>query len=191
MLSLIVTLFLIIVVPILSSKQWITIFWAAEAAALLWAGLRLRRKQFLPGSYLLLFLAMGKFLIYDYSVVFRFDPIRGAITDSHAYLLPERLFTSGILLLAIGRFSAMSKLHSDKTFSVFGTDDHRLFLGLFAMLAFICLNVETYYFLFTAGYSSFFKSSWAAFAAMSVMWTLFSVILRKNIFVILQPRKQP
>lgn len=163
-------LFLIITVPIIFSKHWITIFWATQALTLLWAGLRLERKQLLIGSYLILGLATGKFLMYDYPFVFRFDPDSWSIINAYTYLLPERLLTSAFLLLIIQRFSAMIRRVYGEAFSVFTADDSRIFSGLLGLMLFVVLNIET---------GSFFYVYLPAarFAAVSVLWALFSVVL--------------
>jgi uncharacterized membrane protein len=59
-------LFLIITVPIIFSKQWITIFWAAQATTLLWTGIKMDRRSLINGAYLLLSFTILKFLFYDY-----------------------------------------------------------------------------------------------------------------------------
>jgi uncharacterized membrane protein len=173
MLSAKAALFLIITVPMIFSRHWITIFWAAQAVTLLWAGLRLERKQLLFGSYLLLGFAAGKFLLYDYSAVFRFDFATWSMADSYSYLLLERLLTSGFLLLAIRRFSVMLTRSHGEAFSLSGADDHRIFSALFGILVFICLNVET---------SSFFTDYLpdAQPAALCVLWTIQSFALLRH-----------
>ncbi|MGD0886232.1 MAG: DUF2339 domain-containing protein [Thermodesulfovibrionales bacterium] len=170
MLSAKAALFLVITVPIIFSKHWITIFWSAQAITLLWAGLRLERKQLLIGSYLLLGLSVGKFLMYDYPVVFGFSPATLSISGSFTYLLPERLITAGFVLLIIQRFSAMLSRFYGDPFSVFGKDDSRLFSALFGTLLFICLTVET---------SSFFHDyyPYTQPAALCILWAVYSFVL--------------
>ena len=46
-------LFLVITVPLIFSNHWITVFWTAQAVALLWASIRLRNVWFCGGALVL------------------------------------------------------------------------------------------------------------------------------------------
>ncbi|MEW6600418.1 MAG: DUF2339 domain-containing protein [Nitrospirota bacterium] len=168
-------LFLIITVPVIFSGHWITIFWAAQAVVLLWAGARLDRKSIALGSYILLGLSISKFLYYDYPMIFEFSFSALSISASYRYLLTERYITTIFLVLTIYGFSRLArgaslKYLSDSMSISPVVDDASICYGLCCIMLFISLNVEI---------SSFFhdKLPGARFAAISVLWTLFSVLL--------------
>lgn len=162
-------LFLVITIPLLVSNHWITIFWAVQAAALLWMGSRLDRSGLTGGAYILLFLAIGKFLLYDYGTVFHFTTRQGHIYSSYTYLIAERLITSLILLIAGGWF-ALSAHRKRTTLLTNSGPDFPYVAALNGVLLFIMLNVET---------ASFFYDYLLAgrFAAISVLWALFSIVM--------------
>lgn len=166
-------LFLIITIPIIFSKHWISIFWAAQAITLLWAGIKLDKKSLILSAYLLITITIGKFLLYDYISVFRFHPDFFNFANSYTYMITERYITSAFLLVLLYVFSSMAKrmslqhLSSSKTS---GREDAAIIFALWGGLLFIVLNIET---------ASFFHDYLPAarFAAISVLWTLFSVAL--------------
>lgn len=167
-------LFLIITVPIIFSQHWITIFWMAQALVLLWAGRRIDRENLIIGSYILAGAAICKFILYDYAAVFRLRLDELHIQGSYTYLLVERLVTSFFMLIILFVFARMLKKGSPAHFSVSRTspaiNDSTLFYGLFGIVLFIVLNIET---------SSFFYDYLmnARFASISILWTVFSVAL--------------
>lgn len=168
-------LFLIITIPVIFSRHWITIFWAAQAAVLLWTGLRLGRKSLIIGSYILLIGTAYKFLFYDYSVVFKFNFNSLHMMGQYTHLIVERYITSLFVLFVIYAFAWFMKENRSAHISTSlssspETHDSSIFIGLFCLMLFIILNVET---------SEFFRTylSNARFAAISVLWTLFSVVL--------------
>jgi uncharacterized membrane protein len=162
-------LFLIITIPIIFSKHWITIFWATQAIVLLWSGIRLDRKSLINGAYVLLAVTIGKFLLYDYPNVFGLNLIGLYIRDSYTHLIAERCITSIFLLLSLFISATMVKKNSLSQLSP-GRKDCSFIYGLGGILLFVMLNIET---------SSFFHDYLirARFAAISVLWTLFSVAL--------------
>ncbi|MBI5639147.1 MAG: DUF2339 domain-containing protein [Nitrospirae bacterium] len=165
-------LFLIITVPIIFSKHWITIFWAAQALALLWTGIRLLKTGIIAGAYILLALAIWKFLGYDYKQVFLFSEISGSIQNSYGYLIAERYITSIFLLCAVYWAAALAR-HASLRLTVSANsrqNDSAVILAVWGTLTFIILNVET-----TAFFHDYLPQ--ARFAAMSVLWTIFSVVL--------------
>ncbi len=166
-------LFLIITVPIIFSEHWITIFWAAQAIALLWMGIKLDRHSLIHAAYLLFVITLAKFLLYDYTAVFRFRPEGFNIQDSYTYLMVERYLTSIFLLLILYKFSCMARdasLQSISSRDPLGVQDSSVLFAVWGSLFFVILNVET---------ASFFYDYLlvARFAAISVLWTLFSVSL--------------
>jgi uncharacterized membrane protein len=167
-------LFLIITIPIVFSQHWITIFWMAQALVLLWAGKRIERKSLIIGSYILVGAALCKFLLYDYAAVFKFSLENLHIRGSYTYLIGERLITSVFILIILFVFAGILKKDSFAHFSISRSSpaisDPAFFYGLFCIVLFIVLNIET---------SSFFHDYLmnARFASISILWTLFSVAL--------------
>jgi uncharacterized membrane protein len=165
-------LFLIITIPVIFSKHWITIFWAAQALTLLWMGIRLSRKSLYLGAYLLLLIAAGKLLLYDYPVVFGFSFDRGSIDHSYTSLILERVITSVFVALATFGFSRVVERSGamilSSTFNI--KRESAIPNILLGILLFVVLNMET---------SSFFHENLLAarFAAISVLWAFFSVAL--------------
>lgn len=172
-------LFLIITVPIIFSEHWITIFWAAQAIALLWMGIKLDRHSLIHASYLLFAVTLAKFLLYDYTAVFGIRPEGFYIQDYYTYLLGERYITSIFLLLILYTFACMARnasLHSLSLRGPSGVQDSSVLFGVWGFLFFVILNVETA--------SSFYDYLLVArFAAISVLWTLFSVSLMVQGFI--------
>jgi uncharacterized membrane protein len=165
-------LFLIITVPIIFSKHWITIFWAAQAVSLFWMGIKLDKRSLIQGAYLLLAGTLGKFLFYDYITVFRFSIDYLSIRDAYTYLLVERYITSIFLLIILYVFASLARKYFVGVISLFSKihEDFPFIFGMMGVLLFIILNIET---------SSFFYDYLlpARFAAISVLWTVFSVVL--------------
>jgi uncharacterized membrane protein len=167
-------LFLIITIPVIFSKHWITIFWAAQAVTILWMGIKLDKKILSQGAYLLLVITIGKFLFYDYSTVFRFSIASLSIKDAYTYLFVERYITSILLLSILYAFAYLARKYYLGGLSSFSNisvpHDSSVILGVMGILLFVILNVET---------SSFFHDYLPAarFAAISVLWTVFSVML--------------
>ncbi len=163
-------LFLIITVPIIFSRHWITVFWAVQGLTLLWMGSTLDRKGLRAAGYGLLGITVWKFLFHDYSGIFLLDfSYRFAIRYGYTSLLVERLTTSVVLLIMLFVAGSMARRDSLRTFSP-GHPDAPAVFGVWGALLFIILNVEV---------SSFFYEylPQGRFAAISVLWTLFSVSL--------------
>lgn len=171
-------LFLIITVPMIFSRHWITIFWAAQALTLLWVGVRLDRKGLVQAAYGLLAVSVLKFLIYDYPVIFGLDMDHiYAFSGRYSFMAAERLATGILVIIALYASSVFSKRSSLRAISR-DRRDHLYLSAMFGVLLFVVLNVET---------SSFFYdyARDARSASISVLWTLYSVGLvligfRKN-----------
>ena len=87
-------LFLVITVPLIFSNQWITVFWTAQAVALLWASIRLKNIWFCGGALVLLFLAATKFFGNDYTQIFHLeaDGLHRAANDFGDHRIHRRVF---------------------------------------------------------------------------------------------------
>jgi len=162
-------LFLIVTVPILFSEHWITIFWAVQGVALLWAGLRLNDVWLRFAAVPLLLVAGAKFAFLDYAVVFDLNFFNFSFRGGFAALQVERWVTTVVVLagmLAAGRlFPRADPTADDKP-----ADLAKLFSGVFGVLLFAALNIEV------AAASYEFAPN-ARFAAISVLWALFAAAL--------------
>ena len=162
-------LFLIITIPIIVSKHWITIFWALQAATLLWMRRRLDRKNLTGIAYLLLAVSIGKFLRLDYPEVFRLRFDEAYIFGSYTYLIIERIVTSLVLLLTTAWFAVVA--HRDQiTVITKNGSDARFISVICGGLLFIILNVET-----AAFFHDYLPA--ARFAAISVLWAVWSIAM--------------
>lgn len=162
-------LFLIITIPFIFSRHWITIFWGAQAIALLWVAGRLKSRNLAILSYLLFTVVIIKFLFYDYTNVFLFT--NGShIQGSYAYLQAERYVTTALVLVMSYVATFMTKKHSltflmPKNAKFRG--DSTAFFTTFTILLFIVLNIEV-----SAFFHDYFSN--ARFAAISALWTLYA-----------------
>ncbi len=165
--------FLILTVPLLFSKHWITVFWALQAVTLLFGAKKLSKGSFFFVSCGLLALALFKFITYDMAHVFKYnlDPGRLYIRRSFGYLMLERWLTEGLLTASLYQFLRFTRdraagglhfLHEQ------GRSLYPVFAVLFGGLLFFVVTSET---------SAFFYDhlGQARFAAISVVWTLFSM----------------
>jgi uncharacterized membrane protein len=164
-------LFLVVTVPVLFSKHWITVFWSAQGLALLWMAVRLERRSLAAGAYALLVVSAIKFLFYDYDSQFHVVLTeRGFhISAGYTFLIVERYVTSAVLLLSLF-LSGMLARQAPSEARLREQGDAPLLFILFGVVLFIVLTAET---------ASFFHDylPQARFAAISVLWTLFSVTL--------------
>lgn len=157
--------FLVITVPMIFSKHWITNFWAAQALALIWMGIRLRKEKIIYGAYALLAVALSKFLLIDYPMVFLLGH-EISFTNSYTYLIAERYITSFLLLAVIYKMAAMARVAEISFFP--DIKDSAIIFALMGIMAFIVANVEV-----SAFFHDYLPS--ARFTATTVLWTLFSV----------------
>lgn len=164
-------LLLVITVPLIFSNHWITVFWTAQAVALLWASIRLRNNWFCGGALVLLFLTTTKFFGSDYTQVFHLEANGLSFNYRNGFtaILLERMTTTISILGAFwfcGRILASEgkKLAIDtKSLSI-------LLYSIFGGILFVVLNIEV---------AAFFHdyADTARFASVSVLWTLFSIAL--------------
>jgi len=162
-------LFLIITVPILFSRHWITIFWHAQGISLLWAALRLADSRLRAGAIAILLVATAKFLFYDYLTVFELRVDRMAFLGGFELDGLERWITTavtgGALFAAAGMLRAAGLSGTDWRENLVG-----LFSTLFGGVLFVALNIEV-----AAFFHDFLPR--ARFAAISVLWAAFAAAL--------------
>ncbi|MBN1532352.1 MAG: DUF2339 domain-containing protein [Spirochaetes bacterium] len=160
-------LFLIITVPVILSGHWITVFWAAQAVTLLWAGLRLENRPLEWGAHLLAGMALCKFLFYDYPFVFGLSFQSLLFKISYDYTMAERYATTLLLLSVLcGYFLLLRRRAARIGNPAFRTVARTSLVALAATL-FVSLNIET---AALFGYCA----PGARFAAITVLWTLYS-----------------
>ncbi len=164
-------LFLVIAVPLFFSRQWISFFWAAQAAALCWAALRMGNARLYRGSHLLLALAVGKLFLFDYVANFHLSLGTLSFEGGYAALLPERALALVMVLGALFLCSRMSlaagpTLGDEKEASSAWT----ALLGAFLALLLLGLTVET---------AAFFHqySPLSVPEAVSILWAGFAFLL--------------
>ena len=162
-------LFLILAVPMLFSGHWITLFWSVQAGVILWAGLRLHNRWLCYGALVLLLLAVGKLVFYDYGAVFAFRLETFAYAGDFAELRWERWMTMAFVLGAL-LYSAYRLHTTEPVLEPWQPHVTACLYGLFGVLLFMVLTLEV---------SAFFyvRAPQARFAAMSVVWTLYSIAL--------------
>ena len=160
-------LFLVITVPVLFSKHWITVFWAAQAAVLLWAALRLKSESLYRGAAVLLLVSLAKFLFYDYAEVFGLRVWGLFYPGGFLPQCAERMITVAVLL---GVLAAAVRMMQTSDAPFVRPAEPILIWIVFGALLFIALNIEV---------SAFFHeyASQAKFASISVLWTVFSIVL--------------
>ncbi len=163
------SLFLIIMIPILFSKQWITFFWAAQAFTLFFMAVRLSRAAIFAGAYALFAIALLKLLFVDYSMHgafnFNFDIFR--IYPDFSYLLAGRYVAwAGSLTLL---FSAANIAYRKGISNiVYGVKDSAVLYTVLGICLFIILNFETASFLYDylrEARFAFISGLWAVYAA--------------------------
>ncbi len=163
------SLFLIITIPMIFTKHWITFFWAAQAFSLLIMAVKLNRGSVYTGSYLLFSIALFKLFFVDYTLHgafnFNFDSLR--IQAGFTYLLIERYIAwcgvLGLLFFAGGllRRNGVRHVVSDVMDSV-------IIYTIFGIGLFMILNFETasfFYDYLPAARFAFISGLWACFAA--------------------------
>jgi len=160
-------LFLIITVPVIFSRHWITVFWAAQAATLIWAARRVGRPNggawIAGGALILLAMTLGKLYAYDYATVFGLTT--GLVYEpGFAAKVVERWLTIGVALAALPATAVWLPT------TAAWRSGRPILLGLFAILLFVSLNLET-----AAWFGEHAPA--ARFAAMSVLWGVYAAAL--------------
>lgn len=170
--------FVTIAIPIQLRSNWITIAWAFEAVAILWAGLEIRSLRLRLVGFTLFGLALGKLFFWD--TPFNFRPIFTPVLNR--YFLSS-LVVIGCLLAAsflYERSGAKSQIHAPKL---------RLVILLLAAVTFwFLMSVETQtFFAARAALEKVAEDAehqrWLGQMALSVLWAAYAAALAAAGFV--------
>ena len=130
-------IFLVITIPFLFSQHWITVFWAIQAAVLLWAAVKLDNKWLYGSFSVLLVMTLAKFFWYDYPEIFDLVLPGMSFWPGYMHRLFERLMTSAAILAAL-LLSAIMVTRSRNRESVFRQSAQPLLWGDLLSLCFWC-----------------------------------------------------
>lgn len=161
--------FLVITIPILFSDHWITIFWAIQAVAILWAALKLENRWLYGSFVLLLAITLYKFFFYDLVTVFPFMMDEAYFINGYATGLVARVISEIIVVLALFQSARMVR-DLPREFQLFHDYDGAVLWCALSVAIFIMLNMEV-----SAGFYDYYIE--ARFAAISVLWAIFSIVL--------------
>lgn len=170
--------FVTIAIPIQLRSNWITIAWAVEGLAILWAALEIRSTRLRVQAFALFGLAFVKFLFWDTPYGYRpaFTPV------FNRYFLSSLLMI-GCILAAVYLYQSASqrKLIDGRV--------TKIVLGLGAALAFwLLISIETH--TFFVGRALAQKTAedvehqrWLGQMALSVLWASYAAVLAALGFV--------
>jgi uncharacterized membrane protein len=163
-------LFLTITIPLLFSGNWITILWTAQAVICIWIALRTNNEWLFKGAQILLIITIGKFVFYDYLSIFTLRPDGLFFRGGFTHLMLERWITSAIVLCSIPVCIKLIKSGASSLIdiSIAAIDAPKIYLGLFLILLFLVMNIET-----SAFFYDYARS--ARFASISVLWALYAI----------------
>lgn len=164
--------FVTIAIPIQLQSNWITIAWAVEGLAILWAGLEIRSDRLRAHAFVLFALAFGKFLLWDTPYGFRpsFTPVF------------NRYFLSSLVVIAcfLGAVYLYQRATERKLIESSAT---KLVIGLWAALAFwLLISIETHTFftgraLAQTDPATAEHERWLGQMALSVLWAAYAAAL--------------
>lgn len=170
--------FVTIAIPIQLRSNWITIAWAVEGVAILWAGLEIQSVRLRAHAFALFALAFGKFLFWDTPYNYRpaFIPV------FNRYFLSS-LAVIGCYIAAVYLFERAGKRQLVNERST------KLAIALCAALAFwLLISIETH--TYFAGRAFAEKSMeeaaherWLGQMALSVLWSAYAAALAAFGFV--------
>ena len=165
-------MFVTLAIPIQLRSNWITIAWAVEGLAILWAALEIRSLRLRVHAFALFALAFGKFLLWDTPYGFRpaFTPVF------------NRYFLSSLAVVAcfLGAVYLYQRADERKLIEARAT---KLVLGLCAVLAFwLLISIETHTFFVTRSLSQKLPDDaehqrWLGQMALSVLWAAYAAAL--------------
>jgi uncharacterized membrane protein len=169
--------FVTIAIPIQLRSNWITIAWAVEGVAILWAGLEIQSMRLRAHAFALFALAFLKFLFWDTPYGYRpaFTPV------FNRYFLSS-LAVIGCYLAAVYLFERAEKRNLDERVT-------KLVIAVCAAFAFwLLISIETY--TFFTGRALAEKSMgdaahqrWLGQMTLSVVWAAYAAALAAFGFV--------
>ena len=164
--------FVTIAIPIQLQSNWITIAWAVEGLAILWAGLEVRSARLRAHAFTLFALAFGKFLLWDtpYGLRPRFTPVF------------NRYFLSSLVVVAcfLGAVYLYQRATERKLIEASAT---KLVLGFAAAVAFwLLISIETHTFFISRALverepADADHQRWLGQMALSVLWAAYAAAL--------------
>jgi uncharacterized membrane protein len=162
--------FVSIAIPIQLRANWITIAWAVEALAILWAGLQIRSARLRAHAFILFAITFGKFLLWDtpYGVRPSFTPV------FNSYFLSS--------LIVIACFLGAVYLYQRATErKLIEGSVAKLVLALCAAVAFwLLISIETHTFFTGRALSDPADAAhqrWLGQMALSVLWAAYAAAL--------------
>jgi uncharacterized membrane protein len=170
--------FVTIAIPIQLRSNWITIAWAVEGLAILWAALEIRSTRLRAHAFVLFGLAFIKFLFWDTPTGYRpaFTPVF------------NRYFLSSLLMIACF-LDAVYLYHRASQRKLIDGRATKIFIGLFAALAFwILISIETHTFFVARALAQKTVEDadhqrWLGQMALSVIWAGYAAALAALGFV--------
>ena len=164
--------FVSIAIPIQLRSNWITIAWAVEGLAILWAGLEIRSMRLRLNAFTLFGLALGKLLFWDTPYGYRpaFTPV------FNRYFLSS-LAVIACLLAALYLYQRASERMLIKA------PITKLAIGLCAAVAFwLLISIETHTFftgraLAEKSWEDAAHQRWLGQMALSVLWAAYAAAL--------------
>lgn len=162
--------FISIAIPIQLQANWITIAWAIEASAILWAALEVRSARLRAHAFVLFALTFGKFLLWDTPYGFRpsFTPVF------------NRYFLSSLVVIACFLGAVYLYQRATERKLIEGSVA-KLVLALCAAVAFwILISIETHTFFTGRALSDPADAAhqrWLGQMALSVLWAAYAAAL--------------
>lgn len=158
------SLLLSITVPIIFSKEVITLFWSAEAAILMWVSNKVNSRKLVIASTVMLSIALGKFFFVDYDDNFSVIHMQH-INPDYTFKIMPRYIVSIFLLASFYKLIDIFKNMGNISYKNEGLT---AFYSVFVLSLFTVLNVEV---------SAFFYSNYpnGRFVALSILWAIFAI----------------
>ena len=170
--------FVTIAIPIQLSSNWVTIAWAVQGLAMLWAGLEIRSVRLRAHAFALFGLALFKLLFWDTPYGYRptFIPIF------------NRYFLSSLTVIAcfLGAIYLFERASKRKLFEAHVS---KIVIGLAAVLAFwFVISVETHTYFVGRAFderdaAGMAHQHWLGQMALSVVWAAYAGALAAAGFV--------
>jgi uncharacterized membrane protein len=173
----IATTFVTVAIPVQLHANWITIGWAVEALAILWAGLKMESKRLELTAWGLFLLALGRLVLVDTVALqsrSKFTPIL------------NKYFLSSVAV--IGCFFAASVLIQKSRQKVFAARLEIVFMLVALTALWFVMSVETFTYFQTKAEALKFEMDqrhelWLGQMALSVLWSVYAAALMAMGFV--------